>query len=205
MFTDSLRRWMLNASTLQHVGIIAVVFVVLTGFSYLLFWQSRYQVLLQYPTHLNALSQQQEMNAQQLHDFHRQQAGWDAIQHKLEQTMARMTRIPDSSAWVKQIEQVAAQQHIRLRHIVWKTPQQLYGYDADVFEIRLSGLFPDILNFMRAIEQQSVGVVFQPIRWKRESPLQRGIEVVATGFLYQLKAGHSIGHHTEGHDQHESK
>ncbi|ASA56053.1 type 4a pilus biogenesis protein PilO [Vibrio gazogenes] len=205
MSTDSLRRWMLNASTLQHVGIMAVLFVVLTGVSYLWFWQSRYQVLRQYPTHLNALSQQQKVNAQQLDDFHRQQVGWDAIQHKLVRTMTRLTPVPDSSAWVKQIEQVAAQQHIRLRHIVWKTPQQLYGYDADVFEIRLSGLFPDILNFMRAIEQQSVGVVFQPIDWKRESPLQRGIEVVATGFLYQLKADRNIGHHTEGHDQHESK
>ncbi|SIO93598.1 type 4a pilus biogenesis protein PilO [Vibrio spartinae] len=200
MFTDSLRRWLLNAAMPQQVGIMAVLFVILTGASYLLFWQSRYQVLLQYPTRLNVLSQQQEMNKQQLYDFRQQQAGWDAIQYKLEQTMARMTKVPDSSAWVKQIEQVAAQQHIRLRHIVWKTPQQRDGHDADVFEIRLSGLFPDILKFMRAIGQQSVGVVLQPIRWKRESPLQRRIEVVATGFLYRLKADHSKGHHTEGYE-----
>ncbi|KUJ00745.1 type 4a pilus biogenesis protein PilO [Vibrio sp. MEBiC08052] len=205
MFTDFLQRRMLNASILQQVGMVAGLFVVLTGVSYPLFWQSRYDMLLQYQSHLNALSQQQEMNRQQLHDFRRQQADWEAIQYQLVQTMAQVTKVRDSSAWVKQVEQVAEQQHIRIRHIVWKTPQQLYGHDADTFEIRLSGLFPDILNFMRTIAHQSVGVVFQPIRWKRVSPQQRRIEVVATGFLYQLKTDHSKDHHIKGHDQHESK
>ncbi|MDW6091659.1 type 4a pilus biogenesis protein PilO [Vibrio rhizosphaerae] len=205
MFTDSLRRWMLNTSTRQQVGVIAVLFIVLTGVSYLLFWQSRYETLLQYPIQLKALSQQQKDNRRQLGDFRRQQASWEAIQRKLGQTLARMTKVHDASAWVKQIELAAAEQHIRIRHIVWKKPQQRYGHHADVFEIRLSGLFPDILNFMQAIEHQSIGVVFQPVLWKRESPQQRRIEVVATGYFYQQTTEQSKGHYIKGHDQHESK
>ncbi|WP_077336307.1 type 4a pilus biogenesis protein PilO [Vibrio ruber] len=204
MLTDALRRWMLNASIRQLVGVMVTLVVVSVGISYLLFWQSRYDSLRQYPTHLNALSQQREMNRQQLDHFRQRQVGWDAQQDKLEQTMARLTKVRDSAVWIKQIDQVAEQQHIRIRHIVWQKPQQLYGLDADVFEIRLSGLFPDILRFMQAIGQ-SAEVVFQPIHWKRISPHQRHIEVVATGFLYQLKIERNISRHTKGHDQYESK
>ncbi|MDW6002738.1 hypothetical protein [Vibrio mangrovi] len=200
MTSDALWRLILHASPLQQGGLIIVLVITLSGASYPLFWHGRYEVLQQYQIRLNELAQQQEAFRQQIHHFREQEDDWHALRQKLVQKMSEVIGEHDSSAWVKRIEQLAEHNHVRIRHFVWKKPTRQFGNMADIFEIRLSGVFPDIRNFIGAIEQQTPQVIFQPVIWKRISFKQNRIEVSATGYIPGKPQDQN-----KGTDDHESK